>query len=76
MEPLKLESPDASFRGSREICRQAQCRFRVEVGEDLGEKSSAGPEGRSPAYWEVSPVTSSLVSQRALPLPGSQFHLL
>ena len=76
MEPLKLESPDASFRDSREICRQAQYRLRVEVGEDLGEKSSAGPEGGSPACWEVSPVTNSLVTEQALPLPGSQFHLL
>ena len=52
---------------------QPEMRFK---GEGLGEKSRAGPEGGSPAYWEASPVTNSLVTQQALPLPGSQFHLL
>ena len=50
--------------------------LRVEAGEGLGENSRAGPEGGSPAYWEASPVTNSLVTQQAVPLPGSQFHLL
>lgn len=49
--------------------------FRVERGRSLGERKSGLDRGRgNPAYWERS-VTNSLVTQQALPLPGSQFHL-
>ena len=67
-EPLKLELPNATFRESREIRRQAQCRVQGGAGRGSGREVQGWTRGREPSLLG-SESCHQLTSHPASPAP-------